>query len=91
MPDERGEPPRVASHADDPSASLADRLLLALGIWPHHARQAGDDEVVKAAVKIRTRAHREPMIAEDWSSERALREELEERLRVAEAGEAPGA
>lgn len=63
-----------ASHPDDPGAPLVDRLLLALGISPRHAAQAGDDETVEAAVLLRTQAHKFPMVVEDWG---VAREELD--------------
>jgi hypothetical protein len=84
---------RIASHPDDPDAPLADRLLLALGIWPHHAVEAGDDEVVEAAVIIRSNAHRYPMVTEDWGTVRADLEHalaLVDDIRAARAAHGPG-
>lgn len=73
--------PRIASHPDDPTAPLADRLLLALGMWPSYVEQIGADECVEAAVIIRTQAHKFPMAAEDFGTERELRDELVGALR----------
>lgn len=73
--------PRIASHDDDPAASFADRLLLALGIWPHHAEQIGQEETLDAVVMIRTAAHKFPMAAEDFGTERELREDYEAIVR----------
>ena len=42
--------PRIASLEDDPTGSFEDRLLLALGIWPHHAAQVGHDSVLDAVM-----------------------------------------
>lgn len=80
-PEPRDRPKRIASHPDDPSASLADRLLLALGIWPDHATQVGRTAVVDAAVQIRTDAHKYPMVVADLSAEREIREYLETIVR----------
>ena len=59
---------RIASHDDDPHASLVDRLLLALGMWPFYVDDLGPDALVKAAAKIRSDAHRFPMAAEDYGT-----------------------
>ena len=59
---------RVASHPDDPEASFADRLLLALGMWPNYRETIGDLDLLDAAVKIRSDAHRYPMVCEDYGA-----------------------
>src|SRR5258708_29274698 len=76
MAETRKPEPRIASHPDDPNAPLATRLMLALGIWPVHAMDVGDNAIVEAAVIIRNQAHRFPMAAEDFGTERGLRDEL---------------
>lgn len=77
---------RFSSHPDEPTASFADRLLLALGIWPHHAQEFGEDVAVDAAALIKAQAHRFPMAAEDFHYERERREdaeaEMEDRRRL---------
>lgn len=84
---------RVASHPDDPEAPFADRLLLALGIWPHHIEQLGplgENEAVGAAAIIRSDAHKFPMVAEDFGNERELRELYEGIVRdIAAAASRP--
>jgi len=45
---------------------LADRLLLALGMWPSYVTELGEQAVIDAAVVIRGNAHRYPMAAEDY-------------------------
>ena len=60
--------PRIASHADQPEASLAERLLLALGMWPDYVEQLGADALIEAAVLIRSDAHRYPMVCEDYGA-----------------------
>jgi hypothetical protein len=72
--------PRIASHPDDPSAPFADRLLLALGISPRHAEQAGDEQTLDAVVAIRTAAHRYPMVVEDYGTAAEERDELRHAL-----------
>lgn len=72
---------RFASHPDDPSAPFADRLLLALGIWPHHIAEMGEETAIEAAVIIRGNAHKFPMAAEDYGNERDQRELCEGILR----------
>lgn len=59
---------RIASHPDDPTAPLADRLLLALGMWPKYAEELGVDAVLDAAVSFRTAAHLFPMVQEDYGT-----------------------
>lgn len=68
---------RMASHPDDPEASFADRLLLALGIWPEHVAEMGEQTAIDAACIIRRDAHKFPMAAEDFGNERDQRELLE--------------
>lgn len=68
---------RVASHPDDPEAPFADRLLLALGIWPDHVAEMGEQTAIDAACIIRTNAHKFPMAAEDFGNEREQRELFE--------------
>ncbi|HVM07166.1 MAG TPA: hypothetical protein VM345_01785 [Acidimicrobiales bacterium] len=75
---------RAASHPDDPSASFADRLLLALGIWPVHVNELGQEAAIEAAVQFRWDAHRFPMVCEDFGTERELRTELTKALRGVE-------
>lgn len=72
---------RLASHPDDPSAPFADRLLLALGIWPQHVAEMGEDAAIEAAARIRGDAHKFPMVAEDFGNEREQRELCEGILR----------
>lgn len=79
MTDERE--PRIASHPDDPTAPLADRLLLALGMWPKYVEELGVDAVLDAAVRIRSEAHRYPMVCEDWGALRDRHEALLTELR----------
>lgn len=74
----------IASNPDDPDAPLADRLLLALGMWPQYVEQLGVDEVLAAAVEFRSRAHLFPMAAEDYGTAAAEREDLRSRLIAAE-------
>lgn len=57
---------RIASHPDDPNAPLADRLLLALGMWPKYVEELGAEEVIAATAQIRSDAHRLPMCSEDY-------------------------
>lgn len=81
-------PKRIASHPDDPSAPFADRLMLALGIWPHHAEQAGREAVLDAAVMIRTDAHKYPMVVEDYGAQADRLDALEViRQRVSDGWE----
>lgn len=62
-------PPRIASHDDDPSAPLAERLLLALGIDPAVVAEFGEQTVIDAAVLIKTYAHKFPMVSEDYGAQ----------------------
>lgn len=68
-----------ASHPDDPTAPFADRLLLALGMWPTYPEQLGEEAVLKAASSFRWDAHRFPMACEDFGTQA---DEIE-RLRAA--------
>lgn len=82
---------RMASHQDDPEAPFADRLLLALGIWPHHVAEMGEQTAIDAACIIRRDAHKFPMAAEDYGNERDQRELLEGVVRdLANAASRPG-
>jgi hypothetical protein len=74
---------RCASLPDDVSAPLADRLLLALGMWPSYVGELGADEVVATAAMIKSAAHRYPMAAEDFGTQSAMRQELEDAVREA--------
>lgn len=60
--------PRIASHPDQPDDPLANRLMLALGMWPNYVAQLGVDVVIEAAVTIRTAAHLYPMACEDYGA-----------------------
>lgn len=57
---------RIASHPDDPTAPLADRLMLALGMWPNYVEKLGVEAVLDAAVALRTKAHQFGFAAEDY-------------------------
>ena len=59
---------RIASHPDQPDDPLANRLMLALGMWPNYVAQLGVEEVVEAAVTLRTAAHLYPMACEDYGA-----------------------
>lgn len=81
-----------ASLPDVPAAPLADRLMLALGIQPSYVEELGVEEVLGAAVIIRTQAHRFPFAAEDFGAERVLRDALVDAIRHAvEVLDTPGA
>ena len=71
---------RIASHPDDPDAPLADRLLLALGMWPDYVDQLGVDAVLDGTVMLRSDAHRYPMVCEDYGAVAADRDRLQEAL-----------
>lgn len=82
-PDPLPEPTRerrIASHPDDPDAPLADRLLLALGMWPDYVDQLGVDAVLDATVMLRSDAHRYPMVCEDYGAVADHRDRLQEAL-----------
>ena len=57
---------RIASHPDDPTAPLADRLMLALGMWPSYVEELGVEAVLDAVVALRTKAHQFEFVAEDY-------------------------
>ena len=59
---------RIASHPDQPDDPLANRLMLALGMWPNYVAQLGVEEVGEAAVTLRTAAHLYPMACEDYGA-----------------------
>ena len=59
---------RIASHPDQPDDPLANRLMLALGMWPNYVAQMGVEAVVEAAVTLRTAAHLYPMASEDYGA-----------------------
>jgi hypothetical protein len=75
---------RIASHPDDPAAPLADRLLLALGMWPSYIDELGGEPgeaVIEAAVLIRTQAHLYSFAAEDFGTARDEADRLREALK----------
>ena len=71
---------RIASHPDDPTAPLADRLLLALGMWPSYVDELGVDAVLNAAVALRTNAHQLSFVSEDYGDVSARLAEAEELI-----------
>lgn len=71
---------RAASHPDDPNAPLADRLMLALGMWPSYVDELGVEEVIEAAAQIKWDAHRFSMCSEDYGALSQRYENLKEAI-----------
>ena len=49
-------------------SSEDEDIMLALGMWPNYVAQLGVDEVIEAAVTLRTAAHLYPMACEDYGA-----------------------